>query len=114
MPTYVAELLSAPIGHVERPTPRPEQVLGRGPTTNILSAAFSNVDPPGLPQRCQVAFLDSGARCPMGTLAYVEFHMVGHCNRFDCDEHGNTYAPNILKHWKIQLSASHGSCNRRR
>ncbi|MEW2482882.1 hypothetical protein AB0876_25145 [Mycobacterium sp. NPDC049093] len=22
-------------------------------------------------------------------MAYVEFHMVGHCKRFDCDAHGN-------------------------
>lgn len=38
---------------------------------------------------CCVAFLDSGFRCPEPAAAYVEFHMVGYCRRFDCDEHGN-------------------------
>ncbi|OBH18292.1 hypothetical protein [Mycolicibacter sinensis] len=38
---------------------------------------------------CWVAFLDSGFRCSEPAAAYVEFHMVGYCKRFDCNEHGN-------------------------
>ena len=34
-------------------------------------------------------FLDNGFRCALPAVAYVEFHMVGHCQRFDCDAHGN-------------------------
>ena len=39
--------------------------------------------------QCQVGFLDNGFRCALPAVAYVEFHMVGHCQRFDCDAHGN-------------------------
>ncbi|WP_297847594.1 hypothetical protein [Mycobacterium sp.] len=38
---------------------------------------------------CQLAFLDNGFRCARPAAAYVEFHMVGYCKRFDCDESGN-------------------------
>jgi hypothetical protein len=39
--------------------------------------------------RCELAFLDNGIRCAQPAVAYVEFHMVGHCQRFDCDAYGN-------------------------
>lgn len=39
--------------------------------------------------QCELGFLDNGFRCPLPAVAYVEFHMVGHCQRFDCDAHGN-------------------------
>ncbi|OJZ75023.1 hypothetical protein BRW65_06670 [Mycobacterium paraffinicum] len=39
--------------------------------------------------RCQIAFLDNGFRCKQLASAYIEFHMVGYCRRFDCDEDGN-------------------------
>jgi hypothetical protein len=39
--------------------------------------------------QCDLGFLDNGFRCALPAVAYVEFHMVGHCKRFDCDEHGN-------------------------
>ena len=42
-----------------------------------------------LAPQCEVGFLDNGFRCPLPAVAYVEFHMVGHCQRFDCDAHGN-------------------------
>ena len=42
-----------------------------------------------LAPRCQLGFLDNGFRCALPAVAYVEFHMVGHCQRFDCDAHGN-------------------------
>jgi hypothetical protein len=38
---------------------------------------------------CQLGFLDNGFRCDRAATAYVEFHMVGYCKRFDCDEDGN-------------------------
>lgn len=39
--------------------------------------------------QCQLAFLDNGFRCDRPAAAYVEFHMIGYCKRFDCDENGN-------------------------
>jgi hypothetical protein len=39
--------------------------------------------------QCELGFLDNGFRCAQPAVAYVEFHMVGHCRRFDCDERGN-------------------------
>jgi hypothetical protein len=42
-----------------------------------------------LAPQCQLGFLDNGFRCALPAVAYVEFHMVGHCQRFDCDAHGN-------------------------
>lgn len=39
--------------------------------------------------QCQLGFLDNGFRCSLPAVAYVEFHMVGFCRRFDCDAHGN-------------------------
>jgi hypothetical protein len=42
-----------------------------------------------LAPQCQLGFLDNGFRCARPAVAYVEFHMVGHCQRFDCDAHGN-------------------------
>jgi hypothetical protein len=36
-----------------------------------------------------LGFLDNGFRCALPAEAYVEFHMVGHCKRFDCDARGN-------------------------
>ena len=41
------------------------------------------------PPQCQLGFLDNGFRCALQAVAYVKFHMVGHCQRFDCDAHGN-------------------------
>lgn len=38
---------------------------------------------------CELGFLDNGFRCADPAVAYVEFHMVGHCQRFDCDSDGN-------------------------
>jgi hypothetical protein len=39
--------------------------------------------------QCELGFLDNGFRCAEPAAAYVEFHMVGHCKRFDCDSDGN-------------------------
>ncbi len=39
--------------------------------------------------QCELGFLDNGYRCKRPAVAYVEFHMVGHCRRFDCDARGN-------------------------
>jgi hypothetical protein len=42
-----------------------------------------------LTPQCELGFLDNGLRCAQPVMAYVEFHMVGHCRRFDCDARGN-------------------------
>lgn len=39
--------------------------------------------------QCELGCLDSGFRCVRTAVAYVEFHIVGQCRRFDCDEYGN-------------------------
>lgn len=49
-------------------------------------AGIAELDPA---PRCQLGHLDTGFRCALRALAYVEFHMVGHCQRFDCDLDGN-------------------------
>jgi hypothetical protein len=53
---------------------------------SVLPAVAGHHDP--TPQ-CELGFLDNGFRCADPAVAYVEFHMVGHCRRFDCDAHGN-------------------------
>jgi hypothetical protein len=45
---------------------------------------YSNLTP-----RCELGFLHNGFRCDLPAAAYVEFHVVGHCHRFDCDVQGN-------------------------
>lgn len=53
------------------------------------AALRAPIDHEDLASQCELGFLDSGFRCARSAVAYVEFHMVGHCKRFDCDEHGN-------------------------
>ena len=53
---------------------------------SALRAVIGQGDP--APQ-CELGFLDTGFRCALPAVAYVEFHMVGHCQRLDCDAHGN-------------------------
>jgi hypothetical protein len=69
--------------------------LSPGPISNrtpLMSrpAAVRAVNGHGaLAPQCQLGFLDNGYRCALPAVAYVEFHMVGHCQRFDCDADGN-------------------------
>jgi hypothetical protein len=42
-----------------------------------------------LTPQCELGFLHNGFRCALPATVYVEFHMVGHCRRFDCDARGN-------------------------
>lgn len=65
-----------------RPSDRPPQATRPG-------AVHAAISPTALAQQCQLAFLDNGFRCTRPAVAYIEFHMVGHCQRFDCDAHGN-------------------------
>lgn len=53
------------------------------------SAVCAAVGRDELASQCELGFLDNGFRCDSSVAAYVEFHMVGHCRRFDCDAHGN-------------------------
>jgi hypothetical protein len=53
------------------------------------TAVRGATDRSALDQQCELGFLDNGFRCSLPAVAYVEFHMVGHCQRFDCDAHGN-------------------------
>lgn len=70
-------------------SPVPDRISN---STSLLShpAALHAVVGHGDPApQCQLGFLDNGFRCALPAVAYVEFHMVGHCQRFDCDAHGN-------------------------
>jgi hypothetical protein len=72
---------------------------GRVPGTGSISTAnplmgspvavLAGIDHLDFAPQCQLGFLDNGFRCGLGAVAYVEFHMVGHCKRFDCDADGN-------------------------
>ncbi|WP_232321108.1 hypothetical protein [Mycobacterium shimoidei] len=83
---------------------RPEEVIAsvaaqrRRAATTTRSGTLLGRNPAAIPReiehldfslQCQLAFLDSGFRCDRPAAAYVEFHMVGYCKRFDCDENGN-------------------------
>ena len=68
--------------------PAPDRISNRTPP--MSPAAFRAVIGHGdLTPQCELGFLDNGFRCALPAVAYVEFHMVGHCQRFDCDAHGN-------------------------
>ena len=69
--------------------PASDQISSGTPLMSRPSALYAVVghyDPAPL---CELGFLDNGFRCADPAAAYVEFHMVGHCHRFDCDAHGN-------------------------
>jgi hypothetical protein len=67
----------------------PVRILNRTPLTSRPVAVPVVIGHGALEQQCQLGFLDNGFRCALPAVAYVEFHMVGHCQRFDCDAHGN-------------------------
>jgi hypothetical protein len=67
----------------------PDQISNRTPLMSRPAAVCAASDDRALAPRCEVGFLDNGFRCALPAVAYVEFHMVGHCRRFDCDAHGN-------------------------
>jgi hypothetical protein len=63
----------------------PDRMSHKTPVTGVRAViGFGDIAP-----RCQLGFLDNGFRCAVPAVAYVEFHMVGHCQRFDCDARGN-------------------------
>ncbi len=67
----------------------PDRISRRTPLMS-RPAGVHAVDGHGaLAPQCELGFLDNGFRCALPAAAYVEFHMVGHCQRFDCDAHGN-------------------------
>jgi hypothetical protein len=61
----------------------------RIPLMNRADAIRAAIGRSTFDQQCQLGFPDTGFRCTSPAVAYVEFHMVGHCQRFDCDAHGN-------------------------
>jgi hypothetical protein len=67
----------------------PDRISNRTPLMIRPAAVRAANDHSALDQHCQLGFLDNGFRCSLPAVAYVEFHMVGHCQRFDCDAHGN-------------------------
>ena len=71
------------------------RVLGTGSISNrdpLMSSPVADLAQIGhldFAPQCQLGFLDNGFRCALPAVAYVQFHMVGHCKRFDCDADGN-------------------------
>jgi hypothetical protein len=69
--------------------PASDRISNRTPLMSHPSALRAVVGHHDLAPQCELGFLDNGFRCADPAAAYVEFHMVGHCQRFDCDAHGN-------------------------
>jgi hypothetical protein len=67
----------------------PEGISNRTPLMSRPAAVRAVSGDGALAPQCGLGFLDNGFRCALPAVAYVEFHMVGHCQRFDCDAHGN-------------------------
>jgi hypothetical protein len=67
----------------------PVRISNRTPLISHPAAVRAVIGHGVLAPQCQLGFLDNGFRCALPAVAYVEFHMVGHCQRFDCDAHGN-------------------------
>ena len=67
----------------------PDRISNRTPLMSRPAAVRAVIGHGALAPQCQLGFLDNGFRCALPAVAYVEFHMVGHCQRFDCDAHGN-------------------------
>ncbi|MGY4653946.1 hypothetical protein ACVWWN_007742 [Mycobacterium sp. URHB0021] len=67
----------------------PARISNRTPLLSRPVAARAMIGHRAFAPLCQLGFLDNGFRCALPAVAYVEFHMVGHCHRFDCDAHGN-------------------------
>lgn len=67
----------------------PDRVSNRTPLMGRSAAVDGVICQGALAPQCQLGFLDNGFRCSLPAAAYVEFHMVGHCQRFDCDAQGN-------------------------
>jgi hypothetical protein len=75
--------------HVKAACPAPVRMSNRTPLMSRPAAVRAVNGHGALAPKCQLGFLDNGFRCSRPAVAYVEFHMVGHCQRFDCDAHGN-------------------------
>ena len=69
--------------------PAPERTSTRNPLVTRPTGVRAVIGHGALDPQCELGFLDNGFRCALPAVAYVEFHMVGHCRRFDCDAHGN-------------------------
>ena len=67
----------------------PDRISNRTPLMSRPIADSAAIGHRAPARQCQLGFLDNGFRCALPAVAYVEFHMVGHCQRFDCDAHGN-------------------------
>jgi hypothetical protein len=74
---------------VKTGSPAPDRISNRTLLMSYPAALSAGIGHDELAPQCQVGFLDNGFRCALPAVAYVEFHMVGHCQRFDCDAHGN-------------------------
>ena len=67
----------------------PARTSNGPPQTTRPADVHATISHTARAQRCHLGFLDNGFRCALPAVAYVEFHMVGHCQRFDCDARGN-------------------------
>jgi hypothetical protein len=70
-------------------SPAPDRISNRTPVMSPPAVDHAVIGHGDFAPQCQLGFLDNGFRCALQAVAYVEFHMVGHCQRFDCDAHGN-------------------------
>ena len=66
-----------------------DRISNRTPLMSRSAAVRGVIGHGAFAPHCQLGFLDNGFRCALPAAAYVEFHMVGYCRRFDCDAQGN-------------------------
>ena len=74
---------------VDTKCPIPDRISDKNSPKSTPAAVRAVISHLDFAPQCELGFLDNGFRCALPATAYVEFHMVGHCQRFDCDSHGN-------------------------
>ncbi|MBU8820173.1 hypothetical protein [Mycolicibacterium goodii] len=75
--------------HHNTGSPEPDRTFTWAAPVNRAAILRDVIGHGDVATQCELGRFDTGIRCIRTAVAYVEFHMVGHCQRFDCDEHGN-------------------------
>ena len=74
---------------VKKRSPALDRTLERTPPISRWDPLHAVIGHDERAPQCGVSFRDNGFRCTRTAMAYVVFHMVGHCQRADCDANGN-------------------------
>jgi hypothetical protein len=76
-----------------------------GPPDESRSSVRTVIGHGNLTRQCQLRLHDREFRCAITGWTYVNFHMVGHCRRLDCDAQGNACGLRD-EHLDVSTSAS--------